>query len=189
MNNEKIFYVVFRLYAVLYVFIYFGYILCINVLHVSYNVMSLLAVLLPFFLLLLFQWILWKCTDLRHERKVRTTFIVIVSIGFILFLYCIVILGLNEYKSNFTTEKWLNAPAERVYMVDDLLNKYELVGKTKDEVNTLLGTPTATDYSKNENNMVYYLGDERGFISIDSEWLVISLNGNEKVIKSQIRTD
>ena len=135
----------------LYVFIYFGYILYINVLNASYSVISLSAVLLPFFLLLLFQWILWNYTDLRYERKVRTTFIVIVSTGFILILYCIVILGLNEYKSNFTTEKWLNAPAERVYMVDDLLNEYELVGKTKDEVNTLLGTPTATEYLNNEN--------------------------------------
>jgi outer membrane protein assembly factor BamE (lipoprotein component of BamABCDE complex) len=74
-------------------------------------------------------------------------------------------------------------------MVDDLLNEYKLVGKTKDGVSTLLGTPTATEYFKNENNIVYYLGDERGLISIDSEWLVISFNSNQKVIKYEIHTD
>jgi outer membrane protein assembly factor BamE (lipoprotein component of BamABCDE complex) len=83
----------------------------------------------------------------------------------------------------------LNYPAERVCMVDDLLNEYKLVGKTKDGVSTLLGTPTATEYFKNENNIVYYLGDERELISIDSEWLVISFNSNQKVIKYEIHTD
>ncbi|QGQ45941.1 hypothetical protein [Metabacillus sediminilitoris] len=58
------------------------------------------------------------------------------------------------------------------YMVDDLMNDFELNGKTKEEVMSLLGAPSETEYFKEENNMVYYLGYERGLVSIDSEWLV-----------------
>ncbi|MGE7182556.1 hypothetical protein ACQKKK_00880 [Peribacillus sp. NPDC006672] len=76
-----------------------------------------------------------------------------------------VILGVNEYESRFTTERWLNDDEGRVYLVDDLLNEHELIGKTKEEVITLLGSPTETEYFKKEDNVVYYLGAERGIIS------------------------
>ncbi|MFP3509539.1 hypothetical protein SB775_07725 [Peribacillus sp. SIMBA_075] len=99
-----------------------------------------------------------------------------------------VILGVNEYESRFTTERWLNNDEGRVYLVDDLLNDHELIGKTKGEVITLLGSPTETEYFK-EEDVVYYLGAERGIISIDSEWLVIWFDGNEQAVKFELRTD
>ena len=52
----------------------------------------------------------------------------------------------------------------------------------------LLGDATNTDYFKEDNNVVYYLGDERGFISIDSEWLVITFDNNI-VVEVKIETD
>jgi hypothetical protein len=58
---------------------------------------------------------------------------------------------------------------ERVYIVDDLLNEHNLIRKTRNEVNRLLDAPTDTTYFNDENNIVYYLGDERGVMSIDSE--------------------
>ncbi|WP_157967909.1 hypothetical protein [Paraliobacillus sp. X-1268] len=76
-----------------------------------------------------------------------------------------------------------------MYIVDDLINTYDLKGKTKSEVMTLLGPPNETEYFKTEKNIVYYLGDERGFIPIDSEWLVIDFDGNEKVNNYVVRTD
>ncbi|UHA58640.1 outer membrane protein assembly factor BamE [Metabacillus litoralis] len=79
--------------------------------------------------------------------------------------------------------------SERVYIVDDLLSTYNLKGMTKREVITLLGPPTDTEYFKNEKNIVYYLGDERGVISIDSEWLVIDFDKHEKVTDYVVRTD
>ncbi|WP_289319909.1 hypothetical protein [Peribacillus simplex] len=81
--------------------------------------------------------------------------------AFLLLLYCVVILGVNEYESRFTTERWLNDDEGRVYLVDDLLNDHELIGKTKEEVITLLGSPTETEYFKEEDSVVYYLGAER----------------------------
>lgn len=57
-------------------------------------------------------------------------------------------------------------------MVDDLLARYELVGMTRDKVDELLGVPPETAYFTGFD-YVYWLGPERGFISIDSEWLCI----------------
>ena len=79
--------------------------------------------------------------------------------------------------------------SERVYMVDDLITTYDLKGKTKSEVMTLLGPPTDTEYFKNDKNIVYYLGNERGIISIDSEWLVIDFDNRDKVKDYVVRTD
>ncbi|MBR8646162.1 hypothetical protein KEH51_26850 [[Brevibacterium] frigoritolerans] len=72
-----------------------------------------------------------------------------------------VMLGVNESESRFTTERWLNDVEGRVYLVEDLINEHELIGMTKDEVFTLLGPPTEMEYFKEEDNVVYYLGDER----------------------------
>ncbi|MDW7614081.1 hypothetical protein SC499_04935 [Peribacillus simplex] len=108
------------------------------------------------------------------------------SLDFLLLLYCVVILGVNEYESRFTTKRWLNDDEGRVYLVDDLLNDHELIGKTKEEVITLLGSPTETEYFKEEDNVV---GAERGIISIDSEWLVIWFDGNEQAVKFELRTE
>ncbi|MFJ7937369.1 hypothetical protein ACIQYG_02405 [Peribacillus sp. NPDC096622] len=33
-----------------------------------------------------------------------------------------------------------------MYLVDDLINEHELIGKTKEEVITHLGSPTETEY-------------------------------------------
>lgn len=62
--------------------------------------------------------------------------------------------------------------ATRLAMVDDLLERYELVGMTREEIDRLLGVPPETGYFANFE-YVYWLGPERGFISIDSEWLCI----------------
>jgi len=41
-----------------------------------------------------------------------------------------------------------------------------------------LGNETENAYFKEANNFVYYVGDERGLASIDSEWPVIKFNNN-----------
>ncbi|MED4402554.1 hypothetical protein ABET41_09845 [Metabacillus fastidiosus] len=190
-SGQKLLWRLFSVYGFLYVLLYAFYILIITVVHSSYSRVSIPAVLLPFILLLLFELVLWKRAygDLKIEREVKTKLKVITILGSLPLLICTLMLTLNEYKSIFTTEKWLNNISERVYMVDDLLNDHNLNRKTKKEVTNLLGTPTETEYFKTENNIVYYLGDERGLISIDSEWLVIEFDNSEKVKKYTVVTD
>jgi len=57
-------------------------------------------------------------------------------------------------------------------MADDLVENKKLLGLTRQEVAARLGERPKTEYFKNFD-LVYYLGPERGFISIDSEWLVV----------------
>ncbi|WP_248561574.1 hypothetical protein [Niallia sp. NCCP-28] len=159
--------------------------------HSSYSIVSIPAILLPFLFLLLFELLLWKQTNiqLKSNMKVKNKFKLITILSSVPLLLCTVILGINEYHSHFTTEKWLNDDSKRVYMVDNLLNDYELKELTKSDIISLLGPSTETDYFKEDNNIVYYLGNERGLISIDSEWLVINFDNNEKVTKYNVLTD
>lgn len=62
--------------------------------------------------------------------------------------------------------------ALRLRMADGLVQSKVLVGKPKAEVLAMLGAPSQTDKFK-EYDLVYWLGAERGFISIDSEWMVL----------------
>ena len=189
--DHKLLWNLLRLFFVLYIFLYTGYIFFIYVLHISLSVISMSTILMPSIFLLLMLLVYWKYTNthIRSDRKVEKEYKAIITLGIIAPLLCTVILGLNEYKSIFTTEKWLNSDKEKVYMVDDLLNDYEMKEMTKDEVISLLGIPAETEYFKRDNNIVYYLGYERGLISIDSEWLVIAFDDDGKVNKYQVLTD
>ena len=104
-------------------------------------------------------------------------------------LCCGIMLGINEYKSHFNIDRWLSDESSRVHMVDNLFEEYDLVKMTKDEVTVLLGTATETNYFKEKDNIVYYLGDERGLIPIDSEWLILEFDENEKVRSYEIKSD
>ncbi|WP_331698091.1 outer membrane protein assembly factor BamE [Paenibacillus sp. IITD108] len=181
----------FGLYCILYILLYLVYLIFIKLLHSSYSIVSVTAIILPFLFLLLFHFALWKASenDFRSSRKGKNIFTGILIIGSILPLCCGVILGINEYRSNFTIEKWLNNQHSRVYIVDNLLKKYDFEQMTKDEVTKLLGTPPETNYFKGEDNIVYYLGDERGLISIDSEWLIFEFDENENVKSYEVRSD
>ncbi|MFA5536588.1 MAG: hypothetical protein WDA53_05400 [Bacillota bacterium] len=106
-----------------------------------------------------------------------------------IFLLIIVIFGVKyKYEHTFSTDRWIKYPRERVKMVDDMLRKYKLVGQTKEAIVELLGRETDSGYFKEVNNSVYYLGDERGFISIDSEWLVITFD-NDLAVEVIIKRD
>jgi hypothetical protein len=73
-------------------------------------------------------------------------------------------------------------------MADDIIQSRLLLGKGRGEVVALLGQPPKTVYFK-EYDLVYYLGPERGFMSIDSEWLIIKLGKDGRVAEARIARD
>ena len=73
-------------------------------------------------------------------------------------------------------------------MDDDLLARYKLVGMTRAEVVQLLGEPAPTPYFR-EFDLVYWLGPEHGWFSIDSEWLVMKLDGSGRILEANLVTD
>lgn len=91
----------------------------------------------------------------------------------------------------FDSRKWIEADRSntnvRQRMVDDLLKTHSLVGKSRTEIEALLGPPTE-DSPRGNFDLIYWLGPERGFIQIDSEWLLIRFE-NDRVIEVKVRTD
>ena len=81
-----------------------------------------------------------------------------------------------------------SADAPRLRMADGLLWFGRLSGQPRTSVAELLGPPTPT-VKWRDWDLVYWLGAERGFIGIDSEWLVIRFNGDGVVTDARIVHD
>ena len=107
----------------------------------------------------------------------------------VLVIGCLIGVLVCRERHNFSTEKWLGDPGNRTRIVDDLLADYELIGMTEPEVLELLGShDNDSGYFQQESRLVYWLGPERGLMSIDSEWLILDcLDGI--VTAWQITTD
>ncbi|WP_164102270.1 hypothetical protein [Candidatus Laterigemmans baculatus] len=76
----------------------------------------------------------------------------------------------------------------RLEMADHLVVRGTLTGLSRAEVVELLGEPPPTEYFR-DWDLVYWLGPERGFISIDSEWLVIRFDESDRVAEYEIVRD
>jgi hypothetical protein len=90
------------------------------------------------------------------------------------------------WKANETGEDIMWPP--RLRMVDDLLATRDLRGWDRSRVVKLLGKPDMTNWNR-EGQMVYLLGPERGLFSVDSEWLVITLDDKGKVAGCMLARD
>ena len=74
-------------------------------------------------------------------------------------------------------------------MVDSLVRSGKLNGLTRPQVLTLLGPDCDCDYFEDDWNLVYWLGPERGLMSIDSEWLVIRFGRDGRVAEYRLARD
>jgi hypothetical protein len=76
----------------------------------------------------------------------------------------------------------------RLCMVDHLISSGLLDGLSHDEVLELLGPPSQGIYL-GDATYDYYLGPERGFIRLDSEWLLIAFGEDNKVSRYWLARD
>jgi hypothetical protein len=96
----------------------------------------------------------------------------------------------NLARPRFNSDAWKSVPADdpgKLAMVDDLLARHKLVGMTRTEIDAMLGTPPKTSNFRNYD-YVYWLGPERGFMSIDSEWLCIAFD-EDIVVNARLMRD
>lgn len=77
---------------------------------------------------------------------------------------------------------------DRLKMADDILSRRMLSGKSRSDVVAMLGQPPRTGYFS-DWNLVYWLGAERGYMGIDSEWLVVRLDASQRVSDYRIVPD
>ncbi len=125
--------------------------------------------------------------------------------GFALFLVSLVLLSivrhgqpLGSYAARFDGEVWrLPSSAEPVHgdlsprqkMVGDLIDNV-LPGRTRDEIVALLGPVAETTYLDGTGrDILYPLGLERGPIAMDSEWLLIWLDGDGRFDAAAVMND
>lgn len=73
-------------------------------------------------------------------------------------------------------------------MAHDLLQNHSPLGLDRPAVVALLGDPDDTPYFRNYE-MVYFLGPERSYFAIDSEWLVLKLTPEGRVSEAKLVTD
>jgi hypothetical protein len=139
----------------------------------------------------------------RYRRKPTSSHAVLIIAGTLLVIVSplLILFGVlaagevqeRRHRVAFDSAVWNESldrqdDAIRLRMVDDLLRRYRLRGRREDELIALLGKPPKTDYFS-DYQLVYWLGPERGFISIDSEWLAVRIGPDHRVTDARIVRD
>ena len=112
-------------------------------------------------------------------------------------VYFVVVPSSDDYRHRlaFDERVWRDKSADagddwptRLRMVDSLMDRRFLDGRTQPQVVELLGPADETSKWR-DWDLVYHLGPERGLVRIDSEWLVIRLDSSRTVASYQIVAD
>ena len=77
------------------------------------------------------------------------------------------------------------AEGDRKPMAERLIARHALAGRTRDEVIDMLGPPTTTDKLRNWS-LVYHLGAGQPQPGVESDWLVLLLDGSGLVAEARI---
>ena len=97
----------------------------------------------------------------------------------------------TEWKTELLNDQKESSISAREKMLHDLLYNI-LPNKNKSEIESILGLSLKTDYfSSMDYDLIYYLGPQRdGYImNIDSEWLLIFLDNQNKFHNYRIMND
>ncbi len=97
----------------------------------------------------------------------------------------------------FDREIWLtdksiesidNGLTQRQKMTDSILS--QIKGKTRNDIILMLGEETSTDkFQDDADNLIYVMGPERSYFSIDYEWLSLSFDADDVLIIAELITD
>jgi hypothetical protein len=96
----------------------------------------------------------------------------------------------NLWRSENADQASPPAITERQKMLGDLVD-HVLPGRSRQEIETLLGPPSQTTHFKGTGrDLIYPLGWERGsYITIDSEWLLIWFDQTAHFTRYAVRND
>lgn len=140
----------------IYVVIYAGVIIrLIYHYHVVLSFVSAVLVSLPVLLLLLILYLIVKASRSKlHSIHYWSTGI----IGVLLLSFSIYALSYNQSQQHFDYNRWVGYPEQRSMMVDDFLQKHDLIGLTQGEVMDRLGANDNAKWNAADDKAVYDLG-------------------------------
>ncbi len=115
----------------------------------------------------------------KVERAKKQNLIIVVT--FCVFLvFTLVFFGVWKYQHTFSTDKWADSRENRIKIVNDMLEKHNLIGMNEQQVTVLLGEEDSNEVTSfkqmhqtfpPDTTLVYYLGVD----AMDSAWLVLSM--------------
>lgn len=120
---------------------------------------------------------------------------VVLAPSVVIVLACVMLYELRIPGQEFDQKLWENSgdlsrgsPYPRLAMADRLIAEGALGSKSRGAIIGMLGEPPETGYFR-DWDLVYWLGPERGFMGIDSEWLVIRFDTEGHVAEYKIVRD
>ncbi|WP_339291052.1 hypothetical protein MKY48_22940 [Paenibacillus sp. FSL W8-0187] len=128
-----------------------------------YNVvLSYVSVVLISFPVLLLLLILYLISKKPWSKLHSTHYWSTGIIGVILLSFSIYALSYNQSQQHFDYNRWVGYPEQRLIMVDDFLQKHDLIGLTQGEVMDLLGANDNAKWANATDDIaVYDLGARR----------------------------
>lgn len=186
MKKEKVFELVLGILYYLLSLILFYYMLVFelfggsvsafsNILfYICYIIIPIILLLMP----LIFKFILKKA----FKKSICYSVIMIIIHMLVLFA---INFGIKVYFSKFSSYKWMNSNWNyfRYEMIENLENRYNLKGMSKEEIYNLLGSEDTGIYTDNDYTISYYI--RAGFfnpgyynITFDENDIVIDVRKN-----------
>ena len=149
-----------------------------------------MIITIPLVVIMLITFVLVFLFVKTIDKRVWLTFLVSLAIAPLVYFYAVYpminIFSNYHHEKYFSAETWQDKPALRYELSDDMMTSEILIGKTKTEVESLLGTHEwlSWDDSKKEhdtNKWNYALGLEPGAFNTEKECIEI-LFDNSKVV-------
>ncbi|WP_418637564.1 hypothetical protein [Winogradskyella sp.] len=118
-------------------------------------VLNLVIFLSSFLILFIVIKILLKKTTYFRDRKKTRNIVTVVLALFLYYLFSLLFFNyLTEIpKVKFNENTWKDNISERHKMIDDLIHSDYLIGKTKEEIESVFGLPKKND---NQNDIIKY---------------------------------
>lgn len=142
--------------------------------YICYAVLPIILLAMPLIVKFVFKKKFYK-SILYSVLSVIIYLIILISITF----------GIKQYFKTFTTEKWTNENWNgfRYLMIDDLEEKYNLVGMTKEEIYNILGEEEADLEMLIKEYVICYLVRD---VFLDGYYYYIYFDENDVVVRTEL---
>ncbi len=103
----------------------------------------------------------------------KSYLICIVKLITVVVAFITIIYSFNFMYSDFSKESWKTNKNERIFMIDDLIENYKVIGMNKEELINLLGEPDGIDdvfldYSSGYVTIVFYIDNNDKVVSYNT---------------------